>query len=63
MTNKTIVRVLPRLVAALVLFGASNFVFATDLEEEEALGKISENRVLVPYAFYNNSLDTAVGLA
>ncbi len=49
--------------AALAFFGASNLAFATDLEEEEALGEIGKNRVLVPYAFYNKSLDTAVGLA
>ena len=57
MTTNTMLRSLRCLVAALVLFGSSNLVFATDLEVEEALG---ENRVLVPYAFYNKSLDTAV---
>ncbi len=63
MTSNAIVRVLRRLLGALALVGASGMVLATDLEEEEALGAVDQNRVLVPYAFYNKSTDAAVGLA
>ena len=54
---------LPATRGSLALSSVSAFALATDLVVSEAQGEVGKNRLLVPYAFYNESTETAVGLA